>query len=271
MRSIKRLYVAVGVAVLASLAFAAVSLAGSGRVNCQAGDSCQTAIVTFTSTGQKTKTGTAGKIRTAYSNTDDPSTPSPIPPILNNLKQELSSGILFNQQLFPVCTTSLEGLTAEQAQAACGNTAPKKQNALVGSASASVQIGTVTVDATGLAFNGPNELTVFIRADSLNVTTIIHCALTSNGAPPYKNVFNCPVPPLAGGAGAVTSVDFTFERTETVKKKKSAGVSKKKKKKKKVTNALITGTCPSSGTYENQTTFTYDNHETVVLQEPQSC
>ena len=271
MRRFKRLYFAGGVAVLASLAFAAVSVAGSARVNCQAGDSCQTANVSFTSSGKKTKAGTSGSLRTAYSNTDDPSTSSPIPPKLNNLKQELSSGMAVNQGLFPTCTTSLENLTADQAQAACGNTAPKKQNALIGTASASVQIGTVVVDAVGLAFNGPGELTIFIRADALNVTTIIHCATSQGGSAPYKYVFNCPVPPLAGGAGAVTSVDFTFNRVETVKKKKkkkSAEVSKKKKK--KVTNSLITGDCPSGG-FKNQTTFTYDDHETLVLSSDQPC
>jgi hypothetical protein len=265
MRRFKRLYFVGGVAVLASLAFAAISVAGSGRVNCQAGDSCQTADVSFTSTGKKAKGGTSGKLRTAYSNTDDPSTQSPIPPKLNNLKQELSSGLAVNQGPFPVCTTSLEGLTADQAQAACGNTAAKKKNALIGTASASVQIGSVVVDAVGLAFNGPNELTVFIRADALNVTTIIHCATSTGGTGAFKYVFNCPIPPLAGGAGAVTSVDFTFERTETIKKKKKNG------KKKKITNALITGNCPSSGQHQNQTTFTYDDHETIVLPTTQSC
>ena len=108
---------------------------------------------------------------------------APIPPLLNTYISELSTGITLDYSKFPVCTTSLEGLTAADAQAACGNTAPKDKNALIGTAAATVQIGTVSVDATGLAFNGPGpEITVFIRADALNVTTIIHCALgTSSG------------------------------------------------------------------------------------------
>jgi hypothetical protein len=268
MRGHKRIAFAVAAAMASALAFAAISTAAP-RVNCQPGDACQTATVTWTDKGKAEKSGTPGSLRTQYANTDDPSTSSPIPPRLNTLRQELSSGIVLDQSLFPVCTTSLEGLTADQAQAACGNTAAKSQNALVGTASATVQIGTVVVEATGLAFNGPGELTVFIRADALNVTTIIHCAL-STGAAPYKQVFNCPVPPLAGGAGAVTSVDFTFERIEVKKKGKSAAASKKKKKKKK-TLSLLRGKCPSSGQYENQTTFTYDDHETIVLSSNQPC
>ena len=271
MRRYKRTAFVATAAMASALAFAAISMAGS-RVNCQPGDACQTATVTWTDKGKAEKSGTPGSLRTAYANTDDPSTSSPIPPKLNNLRQELSNGIGVFQNEFPLCTASLEGLTADQAQATCGNTAPKDQNALVGTASATVQIGTVVVEAVGLAFNGPGELTVFIRADALNVTTIIHCALSQNAsAPTYKHVFNCPVPPLAGGAGAVTSVDFTFERIEVKKKGKTADASKKKKKKKKKTISLLRGKCPSSGQYENQTTFTYDDHETIVLQTNQPC
>ena len=258
MRKLKRLAFFGGLAIVASLAFSSVASATHGG---------QTASLSFTpGKGKADAKGKPGSLRVALANTDDPSTPAPIPPLLNNYKSELSSGITINPGPFPKCTTSLEGFTADQAQAACGSSAPKSKNALVGTAAATVQIGPNVVNATGLAFNGPGELTIFIRADALNVTTIIHCALGSSSAP-YKTSFNCPIPPLAGGAGAVTSVDFNFLRTEVKKKKKSATVSKKKKKK---TLAFVRGKCPSGG-YQYQSTFTYDDHPTEVIVNNQAC
>jgi hypothetical protein len=267
MRRLKQLYLAGGLAIVASLAFTSVASATHGG---------QTANLSFTPNGKAEKSGTPGALRVQLANTDDPSTPSIIPPLLNQYVSELSSGITLDYQSFPVCTTSLENLTADQAQAACGNTAPKANNALIGTAAATVQIGPNVVNATGLAFNGPGpEITVFIRADALNVTTIIHCALGTSNAklPLYNNKFTCPIPPLAGGAGAVTSVDFNFERTEVKKKKKSFGAeaSKKKKKKKKKTITIIRGKCPPSGSYSYQSTFTYDDHATEVIVNNQPC
>jgi hypothetical protein len=270
MRRFKRLYFVGGVTVLASLAFAAVSVATHGG---------QTALIKYTANGKSTNKGTPGILDVELANTDDPSTSSPTPPQLNELVVKLDQNITYDGSKFPVCRTSLEGFTADQAQAACGNAAPKTSNALIGTASARVQIGTVVVDAVGLAFNGvnvgrqggPTEITTFIRADALNVTTVIHCALGKSAAP-FKDQFTCPIPPLAGGAGAVTAVDFAFERTETIKKKKkkSATASKKKKKKKKVA-ALVSAKCPSSGTLTNEATFTYNDHATEVIPSTNPC
>lgn len=261
MRRFKRTYFVAAATLVSALAVAGVSSATHGG---------QTALVTFTAKGKAENKGTPGILRTVFSNTDDPSTPSQIPPQLNNLRQELSKGLTVDGSKFPECTQSLENFTTDQAQAACGNTAPKSKNALVGTAAASVQIGSTVVDAQGLAFNGAGKLIVFIRADALNVTTIIECALSkSSNTALYKDQFNCPIPPLAGGAGAVTFVDFTFERTEKQKQGKSATASKKKKKKKVA--AFIRGKCPSDGQYQNQTTFTYNDHETEVIASNQTC
>jgi hypothetical protein len=261
MRRFKRLYFVGGVTVLSALAFAAVSSATHGG---------QTALIKFTANGKAEAKGTPGILDVELKNTDDPSTSSPVPPLLNNLVVELDQNITYDGSKFPVCTTSLEGLTADQAQAACGNTAPKTQNALIGTASATVQIGSVVVDAVGFGFNGPGEITTFIRADALNVTTVIHCALGKSTNPGFKDQFSCPIPPLAGGAGAVTAVDFAFERTEKIKKGKSAVASKKKKKKKK-TAALIRAKCPSTKTLTNRATFTYNDHETEVIPSTNPC
>jgi hypothetical protein len=263
MRRYKRVTFLGGLAIITSLAFASVGVATHGG---------QTANISYTANGKAEKKGTPGILDVELANTDDPSTPSPVPPLLNTLLVELDQNITYDPSKFPVCTDSLENQTAEQAQALCGNTAPKNKNALIGTAAATVQIGTNTVQAVGLAFNGPNEITTFIRADALNVTTIIHCALGKSTSPGFKDQFTCPIPPLAGGAGAVTSVDFAFERTEKIKKGKGATASKKKKKKKKKkTAALIRAKCPSTGSLTNQATFTYDDHATEVIPSTKAC
>lgn len=263
MRRFKRLYFVGGLTLVASLAFAAVSLATHGG---------QTTSITFAENGKATSKGTPGKLGVALANTDDPSTPSVVPPQLNNLVVDLSNGITFDGSKFPQCSDSLESLTADQAQATCGNTAAKKKNALIGTAAATVQIGPNVVNATGLAFNGAGKIIVFIRAEALSLTTIIECALgKSSDTSKFKDQFTCPIPPLAGGAGAVTSVDFTFERIEKIKKGKSADATTSKKKKKKKVATLIRGKCPSGGSYQNQATFTYNDHETEVIPSNQSC
>ncbi len=189
---------------MSALAFAAVSSATHGG---------QTANISYTANGKAEAKGTPGILDVELKNTDDPSTPSVVPPQLNNLVVELDQNITYDASKFPVCTDSLENLPADQAQALCGNTAPKSKNALIGTAAATVQIGPNIVEAVGLAFNGPGEITTFIRADAINVTTVIHCALGKSTNPGFKDQFTCPIPPLAGGAGAVTAVDFAFERT----------------------------------------------------------
>jgi hypothetical protein len=264
MRRFKRLTFLGGLAIVASLAFSSVASATHGG---------QTANIKYTANGKAESKGTPGILDVELANTDDPSTPSVVPPLLNNLVVELDQNVTYDASKFPVCTdlAALEGATAEQAQALCGNTAPKNKNALIGTADATVQIGPVVVQAVGLAFNGPGEITTFIRADSLNVTTVIHCILGKSTNPGFKDQFSCAIPPLAGGAGAVTSVDFAFERTEKIKKGKSATASKKKKKKKKKTAALIRAKCPSTGTLTNRATFTYGDHETEVIPSTNPC
>lgn len=263
MRRFKRLYFVGGLTLLSALAFAAVSSATHGG---------QTANISYTANGKAEKKGTPGILDVELANTDDPSTPSVVPPQLNNLVVELDQNITYDASKFPVCTDSLENLPADQAQALCGNTAPKSKNALIGTAAATVQIGPNVVQATGLAFNGPGEITTFIRADAINVTTVIHCALGKSTNPGFKDQFTCPIPPLAGGAGAVTSVDFAFERTEKIKKKKSArSAEASKKKKKKKTAALIRAKCPPTKVLTNRATFTYNDHETEVIPSSKAC
>ena len=188
----------------------------------------------------------------------------------NNAQVKLSAGITVDTGFVPDCQPSqLEGLEPNAALAACGPQAGKKKNALVANGSAKAVIGSgaqaVTLDAAAMAFAGPgNDVLVYTRVEAINVTQIITCNL-GTAPPPFKVSFNCPVPPLAGGAGALSEFNLTFDRSETVVKKKKNGKKKKKK------FSVVKGTCPAGNAFISEVTFTYDNAPSETNQYADPC
>ena len=263
MRRFKRLYFVGGLTLVMSLAFAGVSSATHepGGV--------QPATVTFAKTGKTTSKGDVGTLDIRLGpETDDPATPSPAPPKTTQVRVDVSQGITISGSKFPECTTAqLENLDPAAAQAACGNTASKKKNALIATGTATAQIGSTVLDATSLAFNGPGgAVIVYARVDAISTTTIVPCQL---GAAPdqskYKTRFTCNVPPLAGGAGSLTSFNLKFDRVDKVVKKKKNG------KKKKTFNSIVFGKCPSTGAFNFAVLFDYSDHPSDTQEITQSC
>ncbi|HYU60988.1 MAG TPA: hypothetical protein VEK39_09520 [Solirubrobacterales bacterium] len=259
MRRFKRLYFVGALALVSVLAFVGVSSAHHG---------VQPASITFTETGKTTTKGAVGTLDIRLGPAiDDPATSDPVPPKPTNVFVDLSQGVTVDGSKFPTCTQAqLENAEPAAAQAACGNTAPKTKNALIATGDAKAQVGTTTLDATALAFNGPSgSVLVYSRVEALSLTTIVPCQL---GAAPdqslYKTRFSCAVPPLAGGAGALTVFNLKFDRVE----KK---VVKKHGKKKKKFYSIVFGKCPSSGQYNFQVTWEYSDHETESRQITQAC
>jgi hypothetical protein len=187
----------------------------------------------------------------------------------NNALVKLSDGITVDTGFVPDCQPSqLEGLEPTAAQAACGPQAGKKNNALIATGNAKAVIGSgasaVTLDANALAFAGPgSDVLVYTRVDAINVTQIIPCTL--GNARQFKNTFNCPVPPLAGGAGSLKEFNLTFDRSEKKVKKKKNG-----KKKKKI-QSVVKGSCPAGGAFVSEVTFTYDDAPTETNQYSDPC
>ena len=187
----------------------------------------------------------------------------------NNTLVNLSAGLTVDSEFVPDCQpSSLEGLEPNAALAACGPAAGKKKNALIATGSAKAVVGSgaqaVTLDANAMAFAGPNkDVVVYARVEAINVTQIINCSLGSAPAP-YKDSFNCPVPPLAGGAGALSEFNLLFDRVEVIKKKKKNG------KKKKITQSVVKGKCPG-GSYVSEVTFTYDDAPSETNQYSDPC
>jgi hypothetical protein len=263
MRRFKRLYFVGGLTLVMALAFAGVSSATHEPGGAQA------ANVFFTKTGKTTKKGDVGTldVRLGPAN-DDPATPDPVPPKPTQVRVDVSQGITISGGAFPECTQAqLEGLEPAAAQSACGNTAPKKNNALIATGDAKAQVGTTVLDADALAFNGPNgAVIVYARVAAISTTTIVPCQL---GPAPdqskFKTRFTCDVPPLAGGAGALTQFNLKFDRVEKKVKKKKNG------KKKKTFNSIVFGKCPASGTYNFAVGWDYSDHPSELREITQSC
>jgi hypothetical protein len=263
MRKSKRLYFAGGLTLVMALAFAGVSSATHEPGGVQAAD------VFFTKTGKTTSKGTVGTLDIRLGKeTDDPNTADPVPEKATQVRVDLSKDITVDGSPFPECTTAqLEGLEPAAAQAACGNTAPKSKNALLATGDATAQIGTTELAANSLAFNGPNgAVIVYARVEAISTTTIVPCQL---GPAPdqskFKTRFTCDVPPLAGGAGALTSFNLKFDRVEKKVKKKKNG------KKKKTFNSIVFGKCPSTGVFNFAVSWDYSDHPSETREITQSC
>ena len=262
MRRFKRLYFVGGLTVVMALAFAGVSSATHEPGGVQA------ATVTFAKTGKSTPKGDVGTLDIRLGpESDDPATSDPVPPKATQVRVDLSQGITVDGSKFPQCTTAqLEGLDPAAAQAACGNTAPKSKNALLATGDATAQVGSTVLPANSLAFNGPNgSVIVYARVESISTTTIVPCQL--GNAPDqtkFKTRFTCDVPPLAGGAGALTSFNLKFDRVE----KK---VVKKHGKKKKKFFSIVFGKCPASGVFNFAVSWDYSDHPSETRDITQSC
>jgi hypothetical protein len=246
-----------------ALAFAGVSSATHEPGGVQA------ATVAFAKTGKSTSKGDVGTLNIRLGpETDDPATADPVPEKATQVRVDVSQGITVDGSKFPECTTAqLEGLEPAAAQAACGNTAPKKSNALIATGDATAQIGTTVLAATSLAFNGPNgAVIVYARVDAISTTTIVPCNLApAPDQSKFKTRFTCDVPPLAGGAGALTSFNLLFDRVDKVVKKKKNG------KKKKTFNSIVFGKCPSSGIFNFAVSWDYSDHPSETREITQSC
>jgi hypothetical protein len=238
----------------------------------------QPADITFTPKGKATAKGQPGTLDIRLGPAaDDPATSDPVPPKPSVVNVDLSQGVTISGAKFPECTQAeLEGLDPAAAQAACGNTAPKSDNALIGTGDGQATVlttgGAVVFPVSALAFNGPNNsVLVYARVDALATTVIVPCSLgTAPDQTLYKSRFTCNVPPLAGGTGALTQFNLLFDRIEKKKKKTAGGAVASKKKKKKI-NSIVFGKCPSSGSFNFQVTWDYTDHETESRQITKPC
>jgi hypothetical protein len=278
MRRFKRTYVIFGLALLGTLAFAATSWAPHpGHVF----------SATFTPTPPKgfpKDKPQPGVLHVVLQGADDPATPSPIPPRATKIDLDVDKSIKVSGKGIPQCPHgppsvggdgALEGTPSTgpgSAQALCGNEAPDKDdNALVGTGTATAAIGTSTVGGTALAFNGTNNsVLIHIRVEALSTTVVVPGPL---GTAPDQSLYGQRItflpPPIAGGAGSLSSISLDLTRIQKVKKG-TAGASASKKKKKKKFASIVSGKC-TDGTYNFQNVEEYADHETIQEPVTQPC
>jgi hypothetical protein len=279
MRRFKRTYIVVGLALLATLAFAATSWAPHpGHVF----------NATFTPTPPKgfpKDKPQPGELQVALQGVDDPATPNPAPPRATRIDLDVDESIKLSGKRLPQCTHGpasvggdgqLEGTPTTgpgSAQALCGTETanPKEDNALVGTGSASAQIGTSVVSGQALAFNGTNNsILIHIRIDALSTTVVVPGII---GTAPDQSLYGQRVtflpPAIAGGAGSLASISLDLTRIDKVKKGK-AGASASKKKKKKKFASIVSGKC-TDGTFNFQNVEEYADHETIQEPVTQPC
>jgi hypothetical protein len=257
MRRFKRMYIVAGMALSMAIAFASVSWATHPGHIFRA---------SFTPTGKaKGDKPAPGALDIALIGADDPATPNPAPPAAQTIDIDLDKSIKVSTKHIPECNADLEGTPSTgpgSADELCGTGAGKKGNALLGTAAATAQIGANVYTGTGLVFNGPAGIIVHIRIEALGATAIVPVSvITSPDQSLYGQRLSAPnVPPIAGGAGALSSLDLTGLERKTVIRKRG---------KKKVFN-LVSGKC-TDGTYDFALSETYSDHEPIHETVTQPC
>jgi hypothetical protein len=279
MRRFKRTYIVVGLALLATLAFAATSWAPHpGHVF----------RATFTPTPPKgfpKGKPQPGALHVELIGADDPATPNQNPPRATQIDLDVDKSVKLSGKGLAQCTHgppsvggdgALEGTPTTgpgSAQALCGNEAPDKDdNALIGTgtATATLQNG-VVLPATVVAFNGTNNsVLVHVRVDPISTTVVVPGPI---GQAPDQSLYGQRVsflpPSLAGGAASLSSISLELTRIEKIKKGE-AGASASKKKKKKKYASIVSGKC-TDGTYNFQNVEEYADHETITEPITQPC
>jgi hypothetical protein len=271
MRRFKRFYVAVGLALAATLAFASVGNAVSTP------DPSYPNHVFDASFTQKPPKGfpkdkpQPGALHVDLEGNDDPNTPDdPAPPKVTSVALDVDKSIHLSGQGLPVCNADLESTPATGPGSATELCGP----ALLGTGSAAAQIGTTILQGTGLIFNGPNNtIIVHIRVDAISTTVVVSGQIgTSPDQSLYDQRLSFPnIPPIAGGAGSLKSLVLDIEKTVKKQSGKAAtATASKKKKKKKKYISWAKGKC-TDGTYNFANNETYSDHVPIHETVEQPC
>jgi hypothetical protein len=187
---------------------------------------------------------------------DDPATPNdPAPPKAQTINVLIDRDVKVSTRGFKPCTANLENTTTEQAKAAC----PKS---LAGTGSVTAAIGAASVSGNVTSFIGPdNTLIGHVRVDAIGTTQIVPVLIQpASDQSLYKQQTFFHVPQLAGGAGSLTSLDFTYFKK--AKKKTKSG--------KKKIYSLFAAKC-TDGVWDSLNIETYSDHETIVEPFTQTC
>jgi hypothetical protein len=247
MRRFKRIYIVAGLALVAALALPTASWATHpGHVF----------EMTVAPKGKLKDKPVPAALNLVLGGADDPATPNdPAPPKAQTIAAQMDKDVKMSTKGFKPCTANLDGTTTDQAKAAC----PKS---IAGTGAVTAAIGAATVAGNVVVFIGQNNsMIAHVRVDALAATQIINVPIqTAPDQSLYRQQLFIQVPSLAGGAGSLTSLDFTFDKK--AKKKKKSG-------KKKIYN-LVTVKC-TDGVWNFLNDETYSDHEAIHEPFTQTC
>jgi hypothetical protein len=159
----------------------------------------------------------------------------------------------------PTCTASqLQNTTTEAAEQACGD-------AKIGSGTnvTLLPLGSLYKEPTTVtAFNGApqgGQPVVLLHAygtSPIQTTLVLVGKVSNYGKEGYGPRLDVTVPPIAGGAGVITSFKVKIQKTWTYKGKKMSFVNAK---------------CPASKKLKFRGAFTYSDNVTINATSSQSC
>jgi len=181
--------------------------------------------------------------------------PTKMPDPTSHITQYFDHAVKVNANGLPQCNPAdIENTTTTQAEAACGS--GSGNNAEVtpshGSATVCVSSGTegascdFVVSGIVTAYNGTKagarpRLLIHTYVPAFGITNVIVGVFKSTSLGDFKKKFDAPVPLLAGGAAALTDVDFTIDRDFVVSGK---------------TKHYLSATCDDA-LWESRADFTY--------------
>lgn len=130
-----------------------------------------------------------------------------IPAPVNRALIDFPKNMKLSQKGVPACTDSLENTDRATALALCGDSKVSKDGG--SKASVALPLGPggsrADFDAEVIVFNGAkNKLILWTRVTALSATTILDGKLKDASGKPYGTQLDVSVPPVAGGAGALT-------------------------------------------------------------------
>ena len=148
---------------------------------------------------------------TYYEGADGGDDTSRIPPKASKAVISLPDNLEFDTSKPPPCTTDISTLSRDAAIQACGSSRVSTNSTSKNAAIAALPIGPgglrVNADAQVTAFNGPKKggkPTILLHAylPTLNTSQLLIGTLKPASGK-FGNKLEVPVPPLAGGAGAI--------------------------------------------------------------------
>lgn len=289
MRTLRRVSIAGGLTLLATLAFAGTGQAAQEGNQTFIEEECAPAALPpvgatpagcpGASTKAPKKKGSPLSVHIRTEVSTGPSSAGGLGPKATTAVIRFPQEKKFALGFVPFCTAPLAGTTSEQAASppptGCSTSLIGRGRAVValplGPGGAPVEVeGQVLV----FVLDG-NTILLHVRFDALGSTTLLEADLAPSTVPGFGTQAivheqgSATLPTVGGGVGQFKSVDVQIFKKK--KKKTSSGSGAYASKKKKKVLSVIKGTCKGDRTWTSQAEFTYADQAPITVTETQPC